>query len=209
MVSHPGKDFLQQVCLPCLHHSLLPPFLSDPSAHRHAAVTPIFPFVNSTLFLSSSLQQHFLEGVPKLVFNFSPVLCPNRTRFPSSQTPGTTSSRQGEEQHMHWSTRHVSVLIWPFPTSSFWYRSSFCSLCKNTFSTWFPGCHTHLIFSHWCFLLPLWLDHLHLPDIWMLKCSRAHSPTDLIPLLALNTIPLQSYAYPQPGFLPQTPDSHS
>lgn len=94
------------------------------------------------------------------VFNFSPVLCPNHTRFPFPQTPGTTFSCQGEEQPLHWSTRHVSVLIWPFPTSSCWYRSSFCSPCKNTFSTWFPGCHTHLDFSHGCFLSPGLLPRL-------------------------------------------------
>lgn len=61
--------------------------------------------------------------------------------------------------------------------------------------------------------LPLLQDHLHLPDFWMLKCSRAQSlncfsfTSMLIPelispgLLALNSIYMQPSAYPQPGFL--------
>lgn len=184
----------------------------------------IFPFINSTLSLflltavfpwktglnslsSNSLLLFSVQPTPTQFFSSQPIL----QKLFSLRWTGISPLNPVDIS--------FSVLILLFPTRSLWH--GFTLFFWSTFFSWFPGRHPPLLPPpFWMLPLPPLLGHRppwHLiaetlqgsvPEL-LLFYICAHSLVDLIQSPCFKYHHIQPSVYPQPGFLPQTPDSHS
>lgn len=205
---HPGQGLTPAESTSSPASLPLPPFLSDPYFQAMcAAWLPSSCCPASTLFLSFSLQQHFLEGVPKFSLPILSCSLSKPPRFTFSQAPILYSCQNWKYicigplgmSQSNLTLSHQQLLIQEFILFSL--QKHFLYLVSRMPHSPLRShsCFHHLVFSS-CFLYLFgWI--ICISDIWMLGYPGAPPPTDLIHCHALNTIPLQSYAYPQPRFL--------